>query len=124
MTRTTGITLAAVPLAALAIAASAGAGVHAAAVTRTTSADPDGALAFTKKRLTAPKGRITIVMRNPMSSGLDHAIAIRGKEGRRAAPGETSRVTVRIRKTGRYTFYCPIDGHRLAGMKGRLRVTS
>jgi uncharacterized cupredoxin-like copper-binding protein len=37
------------------------------------------------------------------------------------APGKTSKLTVSV-KPGKYTFYCPEDGHRAAGMKGKLTV--
>jgi hypothetical protein len=33
-------------------------------------------------------------------------------------------LTVNLAKTGSYTFYCPIDGHRQMGMKGTLVVGS
>ena len=120
--RTIGLTVA--PLtAALALAAAANGGVHASKATRTTSADPDGDLTFTKKRLTAPRGRITLVMRNPSGSGLEHGIGIKGRNGETVDPGGTSRVTRRFRRAGTYTFYCTVAGHRFAGMKGKLVVT-
>jgi uncharacterized cupredoxin-like copper-binding protein len=31
-------------------------------------------------------------------------------------------VTVKLKK-GTYTFYCPVDGHKAAGMKGKLVVS-
>jgi uncharacterized cupredoxin-like copper-binding protein len=123
MTRRTTISHAVAPLAAsLAIAVPADSGVHASKATRRTAADPGGDLAFTKKRLSAPPGRIKLVMRNPEGSGLDHGIGIRGKDGPSVAPGERSRTTIRITEPGRYTFYCTFPGHRAAGMKGRLSV--
>ena len=121
MTRRRVTTLTAIPLiASLAVAAAASGGSDTAV--RRTSADPDGGLMFTKKRLTAPRGRIRLVMRNPAGSGLSHGIGIKRKRGETVRPGETSRVTITIREPGRYTFYCTVRGHRLAGMKGRLTV--
>ena len=38
------------------------------------------------------------------------------------APGATATLTVDLTKTGHYTFYCPIPGHRAAGMVGVLTV--
>jgi uncharacterized cupredoxin-like copper-binding protein len=123
MTRRTSIILAVVALAlVVALAGSASGVVHAAKATRNVSADPDGDLAFTKKRLTAPRGRITLKMKNPSSSGLPHGIAIKKKKGAEVDPGGTSTVTIRL-TPGTYTYYCPVAGHRAAGMKGRLTVT-
>jgi uncharacterized cupredoxin-like copper-binding protein len=90
-----------------------------------TRAAAHGALKFTVKRLKARHGVVTIVMTNPKSAGTVHGIAVEGhgidKDGRIVRPGRTSRVTVRL-KRGTYTFYCPVPGHRAAGMKGRLVV--
>jgi plastocyanin len=81
-------------------------------------------LAFNKKTLHAKRGTVTLVMSNP--SGTPHAIAIEGhgvdKDGKTVGKGKTSRVTVKLKK-GTYTFYCPVDGHRAAGMKGKLIVS-
>ena len=81
-------------------------------------------LAFNHKRLTAKHGTVTLVMANP--SGLPHAIAVEGhgidKDGKTVTKGGTSRVTVKLKK-GTYTFYCPVDGHKAAGMKGKLVVS-
>ena len=81
-------------------------------------------LAFNHKTLTAKHGKVTLVMTNP--SGLQHAIAVEGhgvdKDGKTVSKGGTSRVTVTLKK-GTYTFYCPVDGHKAAGMKGKLIVS-
>ena len=81
-------------------------------------------LAFNHKTLTAKKGTVTLVMANP--SGFPHAIAVEGhgidKDGKTVNKGGTSRVTVKLKK-GTYTFYCPVDGHKAAGMKGKLIVS-
>jgi uncharacterized cupredoxin-like copper-binding protein len=88
-------------------------------------ADPHGKLRYNKKTLTAKAGRVTIVMRNPSTSGIRHGIAVEGKgvdkDGRIVAPGKTSTLTLSL-KPGRYTFYCNFDGHRGRGMKGTLIV--
>jgi plastocyanin len=123
MARPSTAALAVVPVAAaLAIAGSASGGVHASKATRMTSADPNGDLVFTKERITAPRGRIKLVMKNPAGSGVEHGIGARGNRGATVDPGETSRVRVRIRKPGTYTFYCTVASHRFAGMKGELVV--
>ena len=81
-------------------------------------------LAFNHKTLTAKHGKVTLVMANP--SGLPHAIAVKGhglnSKGKTVNKGGTSRVTVTLKK-GTYTFYCPVDGHAAAGMKGKLVVS-
>jgi len=88
-------------------------------------ADPGGGLSFTKERLRAEPGRVTITMKNPGASGKPHAVAIKGngvdKDGAVAQPGGRSKVSARL-SAGRYTFYCPVDGHEAGGMKGRLIV--
>lgn len=90
------------------------------------SADGSGQLKFDKSTLTAKAGKVTIVMDNPSSSGLPHAIGVEGngvdKDGATASPGSTSTVTVTL-KPGTYDFYCPVDGHRAAGMQGKLTVS-
>jgi uncharacterized cupredoxin-like copper-binding protein len=37
-------------------------------------------------------------------------------------PGESGVLTLRFQKFGTYEMYCPINGHRLAGMKGSVMV--
>ena len=43
------------------------------------------------------------------------------KSGSTVQMGGKSTVTVAL-KPGKYTFYCPVDGHRAAGMQGTLTV--
>jgi plastocyanin len=80
-------------------------------------------LKFNKKTVRLRHGRVTFLMKNP--SSLPHAIAVEGhgidKDGKIVKKGGTSRVTVTVKK-GRYVFYCPVDGHRKAGMRGTLVV--
>ncbi len=87
------------------------------------SADPGGALKFTTSSLNAKAGKVTITMSNP--SSLPHAIAVQGsgisQKGKTVGQGGTSTITVSL-KPGKYTFYCPVDGHKQAGMKGTLTV--
>jgi uncharacterized cupredoxin-like copper-binding protein len=88
-------------------------------------ADAGGALKFNKKTLNAHAGKATLVMTNPSGSGLKHGIEVTGKGGEKrgptVGPGHTSKVTVNLKK-GTYTFYCPVDGHKAAGMKGKIVV--
>ena len=89
------------------------------------SADPSGDLRFSAARLSAKAGKVTIAMTNP--SGTPHSIAIEGNGVDQDSPqssvtnGQTATVTATL-KPGTYTFYCPVDGHRQAGMKGTLTV--
>ena len=87
------------------------------------SADPSGALRFTKSTLNAKAGKVTITMDNP--SSLPHAIAVEGngvdEDGDTVMQGGKSTVTVDL-KPGTYEFYCPVDGHKDAGMEGELTV--
>ncbi len=89
----------------------------------TLSADPSGALKFTKSKLTAKSGKVTIKMDNP--SPVQHSVAIEGTgvdvKGSTVSKGGVSTVSANL-KPGKYTFYCPVDGHRQAGMQGTLTV--
>ena len=87
------------------------------------SADPSGALKFDKSSLSAKAGNVTITMANP--SSVPHGIGVQGsgldKDGQVVNQGGTSTVTASL-KPGKYTFYCPVPGHRQAGMQGTLTV--
>ncbi|HEX5894726.1 MAG TPA: plastocyanin/azurin family copper-binding protein [Thermoleophilaceae bacterium] len=87
------------------------------------SADPGGALKFDKSSLTAKAGKVTIVLDNP--SSLPHAVEIEGngieEESDTIGEGETTKVTATV-KAGGYEYYCPVDGHKAAGMEGTLTV--
>ena len=85
-------------------------------------ADPGGALKFTKTTLTAKAGRVTFRFSNP--SHTPHAFEIEGhgvEKETKTITGGTASVTATL-KAGTYEFYCPVDGHRAAGMKGILTV--
>ena|SRR5919204_5631199 len=87
------------------------------------SADPSGALKFTTKTLKAKAGTVTFKFDNPAS--IPHAFAVEGngvdKDGKTVTKGSTT-LTVTL-KPGKYEFYCPVDGHKAAGMKGTLTVS-
>ena len=87
------------------------------------AADPSGALKFDKSSLTAKAGTVTIVMDNP--SDVPHAVEIEGngveEEGETVEKGGVSKATAEVRP-GEYEFYCPVDGHKQAGMEGTLTV--
>lgn len=90
------------------------------------SAEESNGLSFDKKTLSAKAGRVTITMANPSGDNQPHGVAITGaggvaKSGQVVQPGGTSTVSLDLRP-GRYTFYCPVPGHRQAGMEGTLTV--
>jgi uncharacterized cupredoxin-like copper-binding protein len=93
------------------------------ATTLTIAADPGGALKFDKTKLSAPAGKVTISMDNP--SSLPHAVEIEGngveEEGETVQKGGVSKATAEL-KPGTYEFYCPVAGHKEAGMEGELEV--
>jgi plastocyanin len=85
-----------------------------------------GGLSFDPKALTAKAGTVSITMDNPSGDSQPHAISVQGPggvdaSGQIAQPGSTSQVSVKL-QPGKYTFYCPVDGHRAAGMQGTLTV--
>jgi plastocyanin len=89
----------------------------------TLAADSSGQLKFDTTKLAAKAGNVTITMDNP--SPVQHAIGVKGsgldKDGKVVGMGGKSTITVAL-KPGTYTFYCPVDGHEAAGMKGTLTV--
>jgi plastocyanin len=86
-------------------------------------ADPNGQLKFLASSATAKSGTVTLNMLN--KSSVPHDIAVKGggvnKVGAVVQNGGTSTVTLDL-KPGTYTFYCSVDGHEAAGMKGTLTV--
>ena len=100
-----------------------GGGGGGAAQTLKLSADPSGALKFDKSSLTAKAGKVTITLDNP--SSIPHAVEIEGngveEESDTIGEGETTEVTATV-KPGEYEYYCPVDGHKAAGMTGTLTV--
>jgi plastocyanin len=81
-------------------------------------------LKFDKSSLSAKAGKVTITMTNP--SPLQHDVAIEGggveEKGDTVGQGGKSTVSADL-KPGTYTFYCSVDGHKAAGMKGTLTVS-
>jgi plastocyanin len=87
------------------------------------SADPGGALKFNTSTLSAKAGTVTIDFDNP--SQTPHAVTVEGKGLEKASKtitGGKATLTVSLKK-GTYEFYCPVDGHKQAGMKGTLTVS-
>jgi plastocyanin len=87
------------------------------------AADPSGALKFDKTSLEATAGSVTIDFTN--DSSLPHDVKLQGPgvdgEGTDTITGSSTSVTLDV-QPGEYTFYCSVDGHRAAGMEGKLVV--
>jgi plastocyanin len=86
-------------------------------------ADPTGQLKFLASSASAKAGKVTLRMKN--MSSVPHDISITGGGVSQIGPvvsgGGVSTVTTTL-KPGTYTFYCSVDGHEAAGMKGTLTV--
>jgi plastocyanin len=88
------------------------------------SAPADGALKFDPSTLTAKAGKVTIDFDNK-SSSVPHGVTISGggvNSSSGVVTGSSTSVTVDL-KPGKYTFFCPVDGHRDQGMEGTLTVS-
>jgi plastocyanin len=87
------------------------------------AADPGGALKFDPTSLEASAGQVTIDFTN--DSSVPHNVTIEGNGIEKVASdtvtGDKSSVSADL-KAGTYTFYCSVDGHEAAGMKGTLTV--
>ena len=82
----------------------------------------DGSLKFDKTTLDAKAGTVTINYDNPSTTA--HAVAIEGngvEQSSQTVTASKTSVTADL-KPGTYTFYCPVPGHRQAGMEGTLTV--
>jgi plastocyanin len=87
------------------------------------AADPGGALKFTQTKLTAKAGKVTIQFTN--QSKVPHGVVITGhgvNAKTEVVTGGDASATANL-KPGTYTFYCPVPGHRQAGMQGTLTVS-
>jgi uncharacterized cupredoxin-like copper-binding protein len=88
-------------------------------------ADPGGGLKFDKTQLTAKAGNVTIDFNNP--SQTPHAVEVEGngleEKKTNVITGGSATLTLGKLKPGKYEFYCPVPGHKQAGMKGTLTVS-
>jgi plastocyanin len=87
------------------------------------SADPSGALKFEQTSLETTAGKVTIDFTN--DSSLTHNVTLDGPgvedEGTDTITGSSTSTTLDL-QPGTYTFYCSVDGHRAAGMEGKIVV--
>lgn len=87
-------------------------------------AEPSGQLLFLPSAATAKAGKTAINFFN--SSPVPHDVAIEDSSGETIAETEvisegTDSTTAEL-KSGKYTYYCTVPGHRQAGMEGTLTV--
>jgi plastocyanin len=88
------------------------------------SADPSGQLAYQQKSASAKAGKVTVDFTN--QAPLAHNVTIADSSGKilgatNTITGSTASASVNL-KPGTYTFYCSVDSHEQAGMKGTLKV--
>jgi plastocyanin len=88
------------------------------------AADPGGQLRFDSKLLSAKAGTVTIAFTN--ASPVEHNVTVgQGSTVIAGTPtftGGAKTLTLTL-KSGTYTFYCTVPGHRQAGMEGTLKVS-
>ncbi|HMC07447.1 MAG TPA: plastocyanin/azurin family copper-binding protein [Solirubrobacterales bacterium] len=83
-------------------------------------------IAYTTTSLSAKAGNLTIDFTNPNSS-LPHDVCVQSSSGQQLGcsdqvMGGSTSLNVQNLKPGSYTFYCSVDSHEQAGMKGTLSV--
>jgi len=103
----------------------AGGGGGGATTTLSVSSPADGGLVFDPNGLTAKPGNVTIDYDNP--SPVPHSIAVATSNGNvlgEVPPFTDGKQSVHLTDLapGEYVFYCPVPGHREAGMEGDLTV--
>jgi plastocyanin len=87
------------------------------------SADASGAPAFDKKDVVVRAGRVAMRFTNP--SPVPHNVTIaKGAKvvGQTKTIEDATATADAALTTGEYVFYCSVDGHRQAGMQGKLTV--
>ena len=89
----------------------------------TIPADPGGSTAYQFADAESPAGQVKI--ESPNKSSVDHDIALEGngvsEKGDTVKDGGVSQFEADF-AAGSYTFYCSVEGHRQAGMQGKLTV--
>jgi plastocyanin len=88
------------------------------------AADPSQ-IAFDTTSLTAKSGSLTIDFENP-NPAIPHDVCVQSPSGDELGCSDqvtNSSTTLALNlKPGKYTFFCSVDGHEAAGMKGTLTV--
>jgi plastocyanin len=88
------------------------------------SADPSGQLAYQQTNVSAKAGNVTVDFTN--QAPLGHDVCVQDSSGKEAGctsviQGSSTSKSLNL-KPGTYTFFCSVDGHEAAGMKGTLKV--
>jgi uncharacterized cupredoxin-like copper-binding protein len=65
-------------------------------------------------------GKVTFVFKN--IGHVAHDFAINGKTTPMIQPGNTAKLLVTFKKTGKFPYLCTVPGHAAAGMKGVFTV--
>ena len=68
----------------------------------------------------------TYVFKGVNDGTTTHALAVEGngldQDGMDISPGSSGTLKVTLSKAGTYEIYCPVDGHKDLGMKGKITV--
>lgn len=88
------------------------------------SADPSGALKYQETSASATAGKVTVDFTN--DSPVQHNVTVEDSNGKELGAtdtisGDSTDATFDL-PAGTYTFYCSVDSHEQAGMKGTLTV--
>ena len=79
-------------------------------------------IAYDTTQLSGSAGKVTIDFTNP--SAVTHDVCLTGSSGQQIGGSPTITRTApslsENLKPGKYTFFCSVDGHEAAGMKGTL----
>jgi plastocyanin len=83
-------------------------------------------LAYDTTTLSAKAGNVTIDFNNP-NSAIGHDVCVQDPNGKKlgcskVVTGSNATLNLNNLKPGSYTFYCSVDSHEAAGMKGTLTV--
>jgi plastocyanin len=89
------------------------------------AADPSQ-IAYDSTSLSAKAGNVTIDFNNP-NSAIGHDVCVQDPNGKKlgcskVVTGSKTTLDLSNLKAGSYTFYCSVDSHEAAGMKGTLTV--
>jgi plastocyanin len=89
------------------------------------AADPSQ-IAYDTTTLSGKAGNMTIDFNNP-NSALQHDVCVQDPNGKKLGcskkvTGGKTTLNLSNLKPGSYTFYCSVDSHEAAGMKGTLTV--
>ncbi len=89
------------------------------------SADPSGQIAYEQKSVSAKAGDVSVNFTNMSST--THDVCVQSSSGQQIGctdqiSGSNTSHDFGNLKAGTYTFYCSVDSHEAAGMKGTLTV--